>query len=260
VTDRTVSERPGEPVIELRGVSAGYEPGRPVIAGVDLVVKAGELVALVGANGAGKSTLLKAIVGILPLSSGVASVFGQPAGTSRRVAYLPQSEQLRWDFPLIVEDVVLMGRLSRQPRGRGIGPAERRVARDALSYVDAADLARRPIAALSGGQKQRVLLARALASEAELFLLDEPATGVDPATEEQLMSLLEGLSQGGRTLLVSTHDLAGVIAHFPRVIAMNRGIVADGDPGILRDADILRRTYGGHLSGSPDLVADEHHA
>jgi ABC-type Mn2+/Zn2+ transport system ATPase subunit len=247
-------------VIELRGVSAGYEPGHPVLAGVDLEVRPGELVALVGANGAGKSTLLKVIVGILHPMAGTALVFGQPAGISRRVAYLPQAEQLRWDFPLVVEDVVLMGRLAKLPRGRAIGAAERAMARDALEHVDAIDLARRPIAALSGGQKQRVLLARALVSEAELFLLDEPATGVDPATEEQLMSLLEGLSQGGRTILVSTHDLAGVIAHFPRVIAMNGGIVADGDPSILRDAEILRRTYGGHRSASPDLVADEHHA
>jgi ABC-type Mn2+/Zn2+ transport system ATPase subunit len=136
----------------------------------------------------------------------------------------------------------------------------RELAREALAHVEARDLGRRPIGALSGGQKQRVLLARALASEAELLLLDEPATGVDPTTEEQLMSLLEGLAQGGRTVLVSTHDLAGVIAHFPRVIAMNGGIVADGDPSLLRDAEILRRTYGGHRSASPDLVADEHHA
>jgi ABC-type Mn2+/Zn2+ transport system ATPase subunit len=126
--------------------------------------------------------------------------------------------------------------------------------------VDAADLVRRPIRALSGGQRQRVLLARALASQADLFLLDEPATGVDPATEEQLMTLLEGLAQDGRTILVSTHDLAGVIAHFPRVIAMNGGIVADGSPSILSDVEILKRTYGGHRTASPALVADEHHA
>ena len=247
-------------VVELRGVSAGYEPGHPVITGVDLDVQSGELVALVGANGAGKSTLLKVIVGILPATTGTATVFGWPAGASRRVAYLPQAEQLRWDYPLLVEDVVLMGRMQRQHRGRGIGAADRAIARDALSHVDAADLARRPIGALSGGQKQRVLLARALASEAELFLLDEPATGVDPATEEQLMGMLEDLSQGGRTILVSTHDLASVIAHFPRVVAMNRGVIADGDPSILREAEILRRTYGGHRTESPDLVADEHHA
>jgi ABC-type Mn2+/Zn2+ transport system ATPase subunit len=246
-------------VISLHGVSAGYD-GRQVIAGVDLTVQKGELVALVGGNGAGKSTLLKVIVGVLRPMSGTATVFGQPPGASRRVAYLPQSEELRWDYPLIVEDVVLMARLNTLPRGRDAGAEERALAREALERVDAADLVRRPIRALSGGQRQRVLLARALASQADLFLLDEPATGVDPATEEQLMTLLEGLAQDGRTILVSTHDLAGVIAHFPRVIAMNGGIVADGSPSILSDVEILKRTYGGHRTASPALVADEHHA
>jgi len=245
-------------VIAFRGVSAGYD-GRPVIAGVDLTVREGELVALVGGNGAGKSTLLKVIVGVLRPMTGTALVFGRPPGASRRIAYLPQAEDLRWDYPLIVEDVVLMARLSRLPRGRDAGPKERAVAHEALARVDAADLARRPIGALSGGQKQRVLLARALTTEADLLLLDEPATGVDPTTEEELMGVLEGITQGGRTVLVSTHDLASVIAHFPRVVAMNGGIVADGPPRILSDADILRRTYGGHRAASPAMVADEHH-
>jgi ABC-type Mn2+/Zn2+ transport system ATPase subunit len=245
-------------VIVLRGVSAGYD-GRPVISGVDLAVRGGELVALVGANGAGKSTLLKVIVGVLPPMRGTVLVLGGAPGTSRRVAYLPQAEDLHWDYPLIVEDVVLMARLSRLRRGRDAGANERNIAREALARVDAADLARRPIGALSGGQKQRVLLARALASEADLLLLDEPATGVDPATEEELMGVLVGLTQGGRTILVSTHDLASVVAHFPRVIAMNGGIVADGPPSILSDAEILRRTYGGHRAASHEMVADEHH-
>jgi ABC-type Mn2+/Zn2+ transport system ATPase subunit len=246
-------------VIDLRDVSAGYD-GDPVIADIDLVVREGERVALVGANGAGKSTLLKVIVGILRPMGGTASVFGELPGTSRRVAYLPQSEDLHWEYPLIVEDVVLMARVSRLPRGRGAGAKERGLAREALARVNAADLARRPIGALSGGQKQRVLIARALASEADLFLLDEPATGVDPTTEEELMAVLEGITQGGRTVLMSTHDLASVIAHFPRVIAMNGRIVADGPPSILSDAEILRRTYGGHRAASPSLVADRHHA
>jgi len=246
-------------VIELRGVSAGYD-GAPVITNVDLTVRAGERVALVGANGAGKSTLLKVIVGILRPMTGSARVFGQPPGATRRVAYLPQAEQLRWDYPLVVEDVVLMSRVSGRPRGRGAGNKDEAIARDALERVDAADLARRPIGALSGGQKQRVLLARALATEAELFLLDEPATGVDPTTEEELMGVLEGIAQGGRTIVMSTHDLASVIAHFPRVVAMNGGIIADGPPSILSDADILRRTYGGHRAASATLIGDEHHA
>ena len=245
-------------MVDLRGVSAGYD-GRPAISGVDLVVREGEMVALVGGNGAGKSTLLKVLVGILRPMTGTATVLGRPPGTTRRVSYLPQSEELHWDYPLLVEDVVLMARVRHLSRLRGPGADERALARDALEHLNAADLARRPIGALSGGQRQRVLVARALASEAELLLLDEPATGVDPATEEDLMQVLEGLSQGGRTVIVSTHDLASVSAHFPRVIALNGGIVADGPPRILTDAEILRRTYGGHRSAFPSLVADEHH-
>ena len=246
-------------VIELQGVSAGYD-GVAVISKVDLVVRDGERVALVGANGAGKSTLLKVIAGILRPMTGEASVLGRVPGASREVAYLPQSEQLRWDYPLIVEDIVLMGRIDRTPNGRSPSAAERAVAHDALDRVDAGDLARRSIGALSGGQRQRVLLARALASEAHVFLLDEPATGVDPATEEELMDLLEGLSQSGHVILVSTHDLGGVMAHFPRVIAMNGGIVADGSASILRDDEILRRTFGGHRGLSPTPIGDQHHA
>jgi len=246
-------------VVDLRGVSAGYD-GRPVITGVDLVVREGEMVALVGGNGAGKSTLLKVLVGILRPMTGTATVLGTTPGTTRRVSYLPQTEELHWDYPLIVEDVVLMARLRHMSRFRGADEHERAVALEALERVNAADLARRPIRNLSGGQKQRVLVARALATEAELFLLDEPATGVDPTTEEDLMQVLQGISEGGRTVLVSTHDLASVIAHFPRVVALNGGIVADGPPSILSDAEILRRTYGGHRSAHPEHVMDEHHA
>jgi ABC-type Mn2+/Zn2+ transport system ATPase subunit len=248
------------PVIELRGVRAGYD-GRTVIDGVDLTVRRGEFVALVGANGAGKSTLLKVIVGLLRPYEGTVRVFDSPPGNgARQLAYLPQAEQVHWDYPLRVEDVVLMGRVAHSTPGRGPSTSDRSAAATAMGRVQIADLARRPIEALSGGQRQRVLLARTLAADPELLLLDEPATGVDPATEEQLMSLLGDLASHGRTVLVATHDLAGVMAHFPRVLCMNGGIVADGDASILRDDAILRRTYGGHRPGGPQHIADEHHA
>ncbi len=248
------------PVIELRGLRAGYD-GRTVIDDVDLTVRRGELIALVGANGAGKSTLLKAIVGLLRPYAGSVRVFGSAPGTSAsHLAYLPQAEQVHWDYPLRVEDVVLMGRVAHATPGRGPSTADRSAVTTAMGRVQIGDLARRPIEELSGGQRQRVLLARTLAADPELLLLDEPATGVDPATEEQLMSLLGDLASHGRTVLVATHDLAGVMAHFPRVLCMNGGIVADGDASILRDDAILRRTYGGHRPGGPQHVADEHHA
>ena len=246
--------------IELAGVTAGYE-GVPVLRDVDLAVREGELVALVGPNGAGKSTLLKVIVGLLRPMHGSVRVLGSRAGTaSARVAYLPQAEALRWDYPLLVEDVVVMGRIPRLGVGRRPGAVDRADVREALARVDATDLVRRSIGALSGGQRQRVLVARTLVAEPDVLLLDEPATGVDATTEEQLMRVLEQLAHEGKTILVSTHDLAGVMAHFPRVISLNGRVIADGTTAVLRDDRILRETYGGHRPGAPALYGDEHHA
>lgn len=239
-------------VVELQGVFAGYER-QTILSDVDLSVRAGELVALVGSNGAGKSTLLKTIIGLLRPSAGRVAV------QARQAAYLPQAEQVRWDFPLRVDDVVLMGRARLLGIGRRPVAADRVAAREALERVGASGLARRSVGALSGGERQRVLLARTLVADPDLYLLDEPANGVDPATEEQLMALLERLAADGRTVIVATHDLAGVMAHFQRVVCMNRGIVADGPVSILRDDAVLRATYGGHRPGSANLVADEHH-
>ncbi|MGH2500442.1 MAG: metal ABC transporter ATP-binding protein [Candidatus Limnocylindria bacterium] len=228
---------------------------------VDLAVHEGELVAVVGANGAGKSTLLKLAAGLLPPSHGTVRVLGRPPrDVARRIAYLPQAEHLRWDHPLLVEDVVLFGRAARLGLGRRPKASDREIARGALARLDALRLLRRPIPELSGGERQRVLLARALASEPEVLLLDEAATGVDPATEEQLMDVLAALARQGRTIVMATHDLAGVVAHFRRVICLNRAVIADGDPSILHDEAVLRATYGGHRPATPFLVGDEHHA
>ena len=153
-----------------------------------------------------------------------------------------------------------MGRIAKLGVGRRAAAADREDARAALARVDARDLAQRPIAALSGGQRQRVLLARTLVAGPNVLLLDEPATGVDPTTEEQLMRVLEQLAAEGKTVVVSTHDLAGVMAHFPRVVSLNGRIVADGTTAVLRDDRILRETYGGHRPGGPQLYGDEHHA
>jgi ABC-type Mn2+/Zn2+ transport system ATPase subunit len=242
------------PAIEIAKMSVGYG-GPPVLTDVDLTVRPGELVALVGANGAGKSTLLKVIVGLLRPTHGTVRVLGaDPRAAAHRIAYLPQAEELRWDYPLVVDDVVAMGRIGRR-RG-AVVVADRA----ALERVSATELARRPVATLSGGQRQRVLLARALVADPELLLLDEPATGVDPATEEQLMNVLRDIAAGGRTVLVSTHDLSGVVAHFRRVICLNGRIVADGDVSVLRDDRVLRETYGGHRPAEVFAYGDEHHA
>lgn len=245
--------------IQLREVDAGYD-GTLAIERVGLEVRSGEILALVGPNGAGKSTLLKVIVGLLPPRHGEVRVFGgDPEAARLRMAYLPQAEQLQWDFPLRVQDVVLMGRIARLGVGRRPGRRGAAEAEDALSRVDASYLRDRPVTQLSGGERQRVLLARALVADPEILLLDEPATGVDPTTEEQLMNVLAAEGQRGRTVIVSTHDLASVMAHFRRVVCINRRIVAEGDVSILRDDAVLRETYGGHRAEAPYLMGDEHH-
>jgi manganese/iron transport system ATP-binding protein len=250
----------GTGAVELHGVSAGYDGG-VVLQDVDLAIGAGELVALVGGNGAGKSTLLKLVAGLLRPKRGSVEVLGAlPGARSREVAYLPQAEALRWDYPLLVADVVLMGLVPRIGVGRRPGRADHVAARAALARVDAADLGPRHIQALSGGQRQRVLLARTLVADPQILLLDEPATGVDPTTEEQLMRVLEDLAREGKTIVVATHDLAGVLAHFPRVVSLNGRIVADGGVALLRDERILRETYGGHRPADPLLLGDDHHA
>lgn len=242
-------------VIEIARMTVGYEAGPPVLTDVDLSVHRGELIALVGANGAGKSTLLKVIVGLLNPYSGTVRVFGtDPRAAAPRIAYLPQAEEIRWDYPLLVQDVVAMGRIGRKGAVASGGETA------ALERVSARDLVRRSVGALSGGQRQRVLLARALLADPDLLLLDEPATGVDPATEEQLMGVLAELAASGKTVIVSTHDLAGVVAHFPRVICLNGRVVADGDVSVLRDDRVLRETYGGHRPAGPFGYSDEHHA
>jgi ABC-type Mn2+/Zn2+ transport system ATPase subunit len=248
--------------VRLADVTVGYED-RPVLEQVNLVLEPGSLTAVVGPNGGGKSTLLKLIAGLLRPWSGQAEVFGAaPGAHARSVAYVPQAEAVDWSFPVCAGDVVMMGRYPR------LGPVRRPGARDhaavaaALAQVDMTDFARRQIGALSGGQRRRVFLARALASEPDLYLLDEPVTGVDAATQEDLMAVLDAEARAGKTVIATTHDLASAAEHFRSIVAVNRTIVAQGDASLVLDTDVLLKTYGGHLLFVGDravLIDDAHH-
>jgi manganese/zinc/iron transport system ATP- binding protein len=250
-------------VVEVLGVSAGY-PRRRVLEDVSFKVGAGELVAIVGPNGSGKSTLLKVLAGLLPALGGTVSVLGQAPGRQPlRVSYLPQAEAVDWSFPVSVRDVVLMGRYRRVGWLRMPGRSDAEAADHALELVGMRDLAERQIGELSGGQQRRAFLARALAQDPALYLLDEPVTGVDPSTEEELMSILGDERRLGKTVLASTHDLAGVDEHFTRLVSLNHTVVADGPASLVRDPGVLRATYGGHLiqmdRGDVLLLDDPHH-
>lgn len=247
--------------IRLTDVSVGYED-RPVLEDVDLELRSGDLAAVVGPNGGGKSTLLKLIAGLLRPWSGRIEVLGGPPGAhARAVAYVPQAEAVDWGFPVAVGDVVMMGRYPR------LGPLRRPARRDhdavaaALDQVGMGSFVQRQIGALSGGQRRRVFLARALASEPDLYLLDEPVTGVDAATQEDLMAVLDAEARAGKTVIASTHDLASAAEHFRSIIAVNRTIVAQGDARLVLDTDVLLRTYGGHLLfvGEKGVLLDDAH-
>ena len=247
--------------IRLADVSVGYDH-RPVLEHVDLVLEPGALTAVVGPNGGGKSTLLKLIAGLLkPWSGSIEVLGGAPGAHARSVAYVPQAESVDWGFPVCAGDVVMMGRYPR------LGPIRRpaRVDYDAvvnaLHQVGMAEFAQRQIGALSGGQRRRVFLARALASEPQLYLLDEPVTGVDAATQEDLMRILDAEARAGKTVIASTHDLASAAQHFRSIVAVNRTIVAQGDASLVLDEDVLLRTYGGHLLfvGDKAVVIDDAH-
>jgi manganese/iron transport system ATP-binding protein len=246
----------------LSDVSAGY--GRRVaLEHISLAVEPGSLLAVVGPNGAGKSTLLKLMAGLADPWSGRIEVLGQPPGReARRVAYVPQAELVDWAFPVTVEDVVTMGRFPRLGPVRRPGADDRRAVLDALEQVGMAPHVRTQIGRLSGGQRRRVFLARALAAEPDLFLLDEPVTGIDATTQELLMDLLEAQAERGKTVVATTHDLACAAQRFQQVLAINRTVIAYGPSNLVLDADVLARAYGGHmlvLEGRTVILDDAHH-
>jgi ABC-type Mn2+/Zn2+ transport system ATPase subunit len=234
--------------IELFNVSVAYDT-TPVLLGVTMTVDRGQVVGLLGPNGAGKSTLFRAILGLVPLTSGrIRLLGGEVPEHRRRVAFIPQREVVDWDFPIVVEDVVLMGRFPHRPWGRRPTAEDRRVVRRCLEELEIVDLKSRQIGELSGGQQQRMFLARALAQETEILLLDEPFVGVDAATERAIFLLLDRLRDEGRAVLVVDHDLQRAAGHYDRLALLNQRLVAFGTPQAVFTPDLLRATYAGRLS------------
>lgn len=246
----------------LSDVSVGYGD-RVALEHVDVAIEAGSLLAVVGPNGAGKSTLLKLMAGLLRPWHGRIEVLGAPPGReAQRIAYVPQAELVDWQFPVTVADVVMMGRYPGLGPLRRPGSGDRRAVAEALEQVGMDDHASTQIGALSGGQRRRVFLARALAAEPDLFLLDEPVTGVDATTQEDLMDILEAQARRGKTVVATTHDLACAAQRFQRVLAVNRTVIAHGPASLVLDPGVLARTYGGHLlvlGGTAILMDDAHH-
>jgi manganese/zinc/iron transport system ATP- binding protein len=236
------------PALEIHDMTVAYHR-KPVLWDVDLVVPEGKLVGIVGPNGAGKTTLIKAVLGLLPLASGKVEIYGRPYHEQRHlIGYVPQRESVDWDFPVTVEDVVLMGTYGRVGWCRRPGRAERATAARCLEQVGLTQFARRQIRQLSGGQQQRVFLARALAQEARVYFMDEPFSGVDAATEAAIIQLLQQLRSQQKTVFVVHHDLQTVRGYFDYVILLNMRLVACGPTESTFTTANLHETYGGRLT------------
>jgi len=234
--------------LEIHDLTAGYYK-KPVLWGIDLKVPKGKLVGIVGPNGAGKSTLIKAIMGLVPLSSGWVKIFGKSYKENRRrVGYVPQRESVDWDFPVTVMDVVMMGRYGHVGWFKRPKKADREIARDCLDKVKMLPFAKRQISNLSGGQQQRVFLARALAQESDIYFMDEPFAGVDAATETAIIALLHDLREKGKTLLVVHHDLPTARNYFDQLLLLNMRVVAYGETEKVFTYELLQKTYGGRLT------------
>jgi ABC-type Mn2+/Zn2+ transport system ATPase subunit len=236
--------------IDIENVTVAYH-GKVALHSASLQLRAGTICGLVGMNGAGKSTLFKAVMGFVKPVTGRVLINGLPIRLVQKnnlVAYVPQSEEVDWNFPVSVEDVVMMGRygymnLLRIPRS-----PDKRAVRESLERVELSPLRDRQIGELSGGQKKRTFFARALAQQGSILLLDEPFAGVDIKTEKMMIDLLMELRQQGHTILISTHDLSSITTFCDQVVLINRSILAYGDTCEVFTEENLSRTFGGAIA------------
>ncbi|PSH62081.1 manganese/iron ABC transporter ATP-binding protein [Phyllobacterium sophorae] len=236
--------------LAVRGATVTYRNGHTALRDASFQIPTGTITALVGVNGSGKSTLFKAIMGFVRLARGDISILGQPVDLALKknlVAYVPQSEDVDWNFPVLVEDVVMMGRYGHMGMMRIARAADHEAVSSALARVGMSDFRKRQIGELSGGQKKRVFLARALAQNGRVILLDEPFTGVDVKTEDSIVKLLRGLRDEGRVILVSTHNLGSVPEFCDRTVLINGTVLAYGATTETFTQANLEKTFGGVL-------------
>ncbi len=231
----------------------------PVLADIDFKLPDGALVGLIGPNGAGKSTLIKALLGLVPVQMGQVLYQGIPLKRQRqRVAYVPQRSQIDWDYPITVWHVVMMARTTHTGWFRSPNRQSRAVVSEALERVDLLSLRDRQIGALSGGQQQRVFLARAIAQQADLLLLDEPLAAVDKKTEALIFQIYDELKAQGKTLLISSHEWGGILNHYDQLLLLNQRLIASGDPMAVMTQANIQQAYGipPHLPHFHDSLAN----
>jgi len=253
----------GKPIVEIKDVTCGYE-GHHVLNHIDLRIMPGDFVGLLGPSGSGKTTLLRTILGATKVFGGTVTVQG--VVTSRKkpqAGYVPQLETIDWNFPVTVAEVVMMGCTMNNPLFPWHQASNKKLAQGMMERLGISHLRKRHIRELSGGQQQRVFLARALVSSPDLLLLDEPTSGVDIKTRDEVMHLLHDLNHQGITVILTTHEINAVAVHLPWLVCLNGHIVADGPPSEVITTENLLRTYGAEMpvveyQGMP-LVAESPH-
>ncbi len=236
----------GAPILDIASLTVRYEK-LVALEEISFSLNTGERVAVVGPNGAGKSTLFKVIAGVLTPHQGEVNIYGHGPGGHICIAYVPQRSQVDWQFPVSVADVVMMGRIGKLGLLHWPKKRDWSIVRQSLQVVGLGTLAKRQISELSGGQQQRMFIARALAQEAELMLMDEPFTGLDIRSQEDILNILDELQNRGVTILASTHDLNLAADSFNKVMLINRRMVGFGLPPEVFTTDRLLEAYGGHL-------------
>jgi manganese/iron transport system ATP-binding protein len=253
-----IHHQTNQPILDVQHISVRYD-GVAALEDINFHLHVGERVAVVGPNGAGKSTLFNVVSGVLPPSSGDVTIFGSRPRGHVCIAYIPQRSQVDWNFPVSVADVVMMGRSAKLGPLNWPHKGDWEHVHHALQTVELSDLATRQIGQLSGGQQQRMFIARALAQEAELMLMDEPLTGLDTPSQEGLLTLLDTLREQKVTLMVATHDLDQAARHFDRIMLLNHRLIAFDVPQNVLQTDYLLQAYGGRLkieSGGTMVVDD----
>ena len=236
-----------ESIVEIGNVTCGYN-GSPVLKNISLTINRGDFVGLLGPSGSGKTTLLRTILGAVDIYEGEVSVEGnQVSGRKRRIGYVPQLETIDWNFPITVEQLVMMGRTSKRWWTPWYQANDRELGYHMMERLGISDIASRHIREISGGQQQRAFLARALVSSPKLLLLDEPTSGVDIKTRDEVMHLLDDLNHQDVTVIMTTHEINAVAAHLPRVVCVNGEIVDDGAPNDIFTPDVLKRTYNADI-------------
>ena len=234
--------------LEIHDLTVGYNQ-KPVLYGIDVEVEEGSLVGIIGPNGAGKSTLIKTVMGMMKPEDGYVKIFGETGKKAiTRVGYVPQRESVDWDFPVTAMDVVLMGRFGHTRWYQRVSKRDRLFAAECLEQMSMLPYADRQIGNLSGGQQQRVFLARALAQQSDLYLMDEPFEGVDAVTEKAIVELLKNLRDQKKTLLIVHHDLSTAKEYFDQLLLLNLRMVAYGQASDVFTNELLQRTYGGKLT------------